>query len=141
VFNLLLQMTRDEASEQLRNHDSLVSIIKIWLFHKQSVDCETEEIERNCLQIISIHFQRCICSWYSQFLYEVIFTIYDSIEFSKTEHALLEKMYEDILIHLDMHNNFLRGLFNYLLCYMSVTHEGYMTEADKKLFTVSLNMS
>lgn len=44
LFNLLLHMTKDEACEQLRNHDTLISVIRIWLVQKQSLDMETSDI-------------------------------------------------------------------------------------------------
>lgn len=50
-------------------------------------------------------------------------------------------MYEEVLDNSDLKDHFFRGLFNYLLSYLSVTHETYVTETDKKWYAASLGLS
>lgn len=40
-----------------------------------------------------------------------------------------------------MREHFMKGLFNYLLAYLSVIHESIVEEIDKKWFATSLGLS
>ena len=61
--------------------------------------------------------------------------IYDFIEFSPIKFQALESLCEEAVTDLDINIQFYRGIFNYLLSYLSVTHEDMI---DKKWFSMAL---
>lgn len=110
-----------------------------WLKEKEDIN-HSRVLESHCYEIIKIYFSRCISSWDSLFLYEVMFRIYDKLEFSAIKLHLLEMMLETILRGEEMKDHFLRGLFNYLIGYLCINHDNVVSESDKKWFSMSLGL-
>jgi hypothetical protein len=84
-------------------------------------------------KIIKLFVGRCLSAWDAKVLFRSLFQLYEDERFPAARLAGLEEMVLGIVMESDLHAHILRGLFQYLLQFLSAV------PVDRTSFRSSFN--